>query len=172
MPLADTLLCMAEMPRLYIPKWSDHIMEEVSRNLIGKRGLTPESAQYREDEMRKAFPDSWITGYELLIPVMNNQEEDRHVLAAAVRSKSEVIVTYNKRHFPQSALDPWGIECKAPSKFLQNLYDLAPAIATRKLNEQAENIHIPFDDFLVKLRVAAPGFVDYFCEEQGIELSN
>ncbi len=36
MPLADTLLRMAETPQLYVPKWSSEIISEVSRNLIGK----------------------------------------------------------------------------------------------------------------------------------------
>ena len=30
MPLADTLLRMAETPRLYLPKWSQTIMDEVT----------------------------------------------------------------------------------------------------------------------------------------------
>lgn len=29
MPLADTLLRIADEPRLYVPKWSDEIMAEV-----------------------------------------------------------------------------------------------------------------------------------------------
>jgi hypothetical protein len=36
MPLADTLLRMAEAPRLYLPRWSQAIMNEVTRNLIAK----------------------------------------------------------------------------------------------------------------------------------------
>ena len=30
MPLADTLLRMAEAPRLYLPQWSQRIMDEVT----------------------------------------------------------------------------------------------------------------------------------------------
>ena len=36
MPLSDTLLRMAETPRLYVPKWSDDILQEVTRNLVEK----------------------------------------------------------------------------------------------------------------------------------------
>jgi hypothetical protein len=36
MPLADTLLRMAEAPRRYLPGWSQAIMDEVTRNLIAK----------------------------------------------------------------------------------------------------------------------------------------
>ncbi len=36
MPLADTLLRMAEEPRLYLPRWPQAIMDEVTRSLITK----------------------------------------------------------------------------------------------------------------------------------------
>jgi hypothetical protein len=41
MPMADSLLRMAEEPRLYVPKWPQLIMDEVTRNLIEKWGLEP-----------------------------------------------------------------------------------------------------------------------------------
>ena len=39
MPLADTLLRLAAGPRLYLPKWSDQIMVEVTRALQENFGL-------------------------------------------------------------------------------------------------------------------------------------
>lgn len=113
MPLADTLLRMAESPRLYLPKWSNDIMAEVSRNLQGKWNKTAEQAKHREDALRAHFPEAWIEGYEVLIPVMSNDAKDRHVLAAAVSSGTKLIVTYNVKHFPPSALDPWESSGKA-----------------------------------------------------------
>jgi hypothetical protein len=104
MPLADTLLRLASSPRLYSPKWKDQIMAEVSRNLQENFGLTAEKVQYRESEIRRHFPEGWVDGYESLIPVMTNQEKDRHALAAAVRARSEVIVTYNIKDFPRASL--------------------------------------------------------------------
>lgn len=101
MPLADTLLRMAEHPRLYLPMWSNHIMEEVNRNLITKWGKSPDKAAWREGKLREAFPEAWVEGYEPLIQLMQNDPKDRHVLAVAVRSKSELIVTYNKKDFPE-----------------------------------------------------------------------
>ena len=53
MPLADTLLRMAEAPRLYLPKWSRTIMGEVTQNLIGKWRMAPEKAHRREEELRR-----------------------------------------------------------------------------------------------------------------------
>jgi hypothetical protein len=48
MPLADTLLHLAAGPRLYLPKWTDEIMSEVSRNLIEKFDVPEEKTAYRE----------------------------------------------------------------------------------------------------------------------------
>ena len=104
MPLADTLLRMAEAPRLCLPKWSQAIMDEVTRNLVTKWQMAPEKAQRREMALRRHFPEAWVDGFETLIGVMTNDPDDRHVLAAAVRSHAELIVTYNRRHFPTQAV--------------------------------------------------------------------
>jgi predicted nucleic acid-binding protein len=106
MPLADTLLRMAEAPRLYLPRWSQAIMDEVTRNLIAKWDMAPEKARQREEELRRHFPEAWVEGYEPLIEAMTNDPGDRHVLAAAVRSHSDLIVTYNRRHFPAASVRP------------------------------------------------------------------
>jgi len=170
MPLADTLLRMAERPRLYLPLWSGRIMDEVTQNLIGKWNQPPEKAARRAGKIREAFPEAWVEGYEPLIEAMGNHPKDRHVLAVAVRAKAELIVTYNKKDFPLAALDPWNVECQGPSSFLQSLYDLDPALATNKLHEQADAIKLSYGDLLARLRKAVPGFVEYVCEEQSIEI--
>jgi hypothetical protein len=157
-------------PRLYLPKWSDDIIAEVSSNLSEKWSKTPEQVQRREDALRAHFPEAWVEGYAPLVAVMTNDERDRHVIAAAVSSGTKLIVTYNVKDFPESSLKPWGIERQGPSTFLLHLYDLEPGIVAQKLTEQAHNIGISIEDLLRKLRVNVPGFVSFFCEEQEIEL--
>ncbi len=170
MPLADTLLRMAEAPRLYLPKWSPTIMEEVTRNLIAKWDMPPEKALRREDELRRHFPEAWVDGFEPLVDVMTNEPEDRHVLAAAVHSHSGLIVTYNRRHFLAASLQPWGIHVEAPSTFLRGLYDLDAGLFVNKLHEQAESIQVSLRSLLRSLDKNVPGFVAYFCEEQRVSL--
>lgn len=170
MPLADTLLRMAEEPRLYIPKWSDETLAEVTRNLTGKWNKTPEQAKRREDAMRSAFPEALITGYEHLIPVMTNDEKDRHILAAAAASGTKLIVTYNAKHFLRDSLEPYDIECQGPSTFLISLYDLDPGIVVQKMSEQAQNVGLSLKELLIKLRINVPGFVSFFCDEQKLDL--
>ena len=121
MSLADTLLRFAEHPRLYLPKWSDQIMGEVTKNLTPRWEKSPEQAAKRESAMRKYFPEAWVEGYEALIPAMTNHEKDRHVVACAVRRGASAIVTYNKADFPMASLEPYGIDRYGPSAFLRSL---------------------------------------------------
>jgi len=170
MPLADTLLRMAEAPRLYLPRWSQAIMDEVTRNLIAKWDMAPEKARQRAEELRRHFPEAWVEDYEPLIEAMTNDPGDRHVLAAAVRSRSELIVTYNRRHFPAASVQPLEIDVQAPSTFLRGLYDLDAGLFVGKLHEQAGAIGVSLPRLLNSLVKNVPGFVEYFCEEQGIGL--
>lgn len=170
MPLADTLLRMAEAPRLYLPRWTQTIMDEVTRNLIAKWEMPADKAQRREQEIRRHFPEAWVEGFEPLIEAMTNDPGDRHVLAAAVRSHSDLIVTYNRRHYPPESMQTWEIEVEGPSAFLRGLYDLDAGLFVTKLHEQAGAIGVPLQRLLRSLAKNVPGFVSYFCEEQGIDL--
>jgi predicted nucleic acid-binding protein len=171
MPLADTLLRMAEAPRLYLPKWSRMIMDEVTRNLIENCRVGPEKARRRESELRRHFLEAWVEGFETLIDAMTNDPGDRHVLAAAVRSHSQLIVTYNRRHFPDASVRVFGIEVQGPSAFLSGLYDLDAGLFVRKLHEQAAAVGVTLERLVESLSKNVPGFVQYFCDEQGIPRS-
>jgi predicted nucleic acid-binding protein len=165
MPLADTLLRLAADPSLYLPKWTDRIMAEVSRTLQENFRLSAQKAIYRENEIRRHFPDAWIDGYEDLIPEMTNHPKDRHVLAAAARAGAKVIVTYNLKDFPRSSLAPHFITAQGPSAFLKSLYDRNPAAVMQTLKAQAAAIGQPMTYLVSRLRVNAPAFVEMI-EEQ------
>lgn len=171
MPLADTLLRLAAAPRLYLARWTDRIMAEVSRNLMENFGLSAKQAAYRESEIRKHFPEAWVEGYEDLIPAMTNHEKDRHVLAAAVRAQAEIIVTYNRSDFPHASLAPYSISAQGPSAFLKNLYELDREAVLRTLHEQAAAIRKPLEFLLERLRVNVPAFVHSDKHERRITAS-
>ena len=51
-----------------------------------------------------------MTGYHGLIPSLQLPDpDDRHVLAAAIVGRCDVIVTQNIQDFPEAALAPYGI---------------------------------------------------------------
>ena len=52
--------------------------------------------------MDNALPDACVTGYQRLIPALTlSDPDDRHVLAAAIRAKAQVIVTFNEKDVGQ-----------------------------------------------------------------------
>lgn len=91
--LRDTLLRLAETPRLYIPKWSGQIWSEVTRNLEGRRRLTPAKIAHLVKQIEIHFPEARVEDYEKLADLMTNHPKDRHVLAAAAKVGASVIVT-------------------------------------------------------------------------------
>src|ERR1017187_3269743 len=103
--LCDTLLRLAEPPRLFEPKWSEEIVRETTRTLELKLGWPHYLTAYFEKELRAHFGEAWISGYESLIPRMTNDEKDRHVVAAAVRGEAAIILT--PQPSPLQASSPW-----------------------------------------------------------------
>ncbi len=79
MPLADTLLRLAEPSAVFEPRWSEDILAEVSRALIRRFAKAPAKARYREAAMRGFFPNAMVEGYGPLIGQMRNHPKDRHV---------------------------------------------------------------------------------------------
>ena len=55
---------------------------------------------------------------------MTNDEKDRHVLATAVVSDAQAVVTLNLKDFPVEACEPFAIEPLHPDVFLLDLYHL------------------------------------------------
>lgn len=111
-------------PRLYTPIWSDAILDEVGRNLVGKGRVSAQNVATLLEKMKQAYPDAVRNPPVALIQAMSNEVGDRHVLATAVHSGSEVIVTQNGRHFSPQSLEPYGIEVQTPDEFLLNLLSL------------------------------------------------
>lgn len=163
LPLRDTLLRVAQQT-LYTPRWSGRILEEVARNLVNDRRATPEQAMKLVDVMQRAFEDAEVPEAAIasLEPAMLNEPADRHVLAAAVASDAEAIVTSNIRHFPAAACEPFGIEVVHPDAFLCELHERAPAKIRVALTEQASALSRPpltETDVLDRLAATVPEFV-------------
>ncbi|MDG4833598.1 PIN domain-containing protein [Solwaraspora sp. WMMD1047] len=100
--LRDTLLLVAESG-LYRPLWSGDILAEVRRTVLRLRpDIRPDRLDYTFSRMNEAFEGACVTGYQSIIPHMSNDDGDRHVLAAAVVGRADLIVTRNLSDFPIS----------------------------------------------------------------------
>jgi len=159
--LRDTLL-RAALAGLYRPWWSAQILEETTRNLREKRGLSAEQARRLVAAMTDHFEEASVTGHEIHIPVLTCHEKDRHVLAAAVHAHAQVIVTFNLKDFPVQSLEPFAIEAQHPDTFVTHLFDLTPDSMLGLLHEQAEALRKPpttFERVLETLQQHVPVFV-------------
>jgi predicted nucleic acid-binding protein len=125
MYLRDTLLRAAEAG-LYLPFWSQEIMDGITSNLVNTGKMPEQRAIKLEETIKKAFPEAMVEIPLGLVEIMTNHPGDRYVLAAAVATKSDVIVTSNLKHFQEKDLVFWGIQAKSPDEFLTNLYNLYP----------------------------------------------
>lgn len=112
------------------------MLEELERNLVRHAGLTAEQASRRLGRMQEAFPDAEVTGYQPLIEAMRCDPKDRHVLAAAVHGRCEVLVTCNMADFPVESLEGLDVAVVGTDAFLLDQIDLHPAKVGRALLSQ------------------------------------
>ena len=142
MPLADTLLRLADRG-LFQPVWSDVILAELERTMI-RLGRTVEQAHYRRSRMESAFPASCRRFVFMLASVpVQVQQQDRHVVAVAMASRSEVIVTDNLRHFAVAELLALGIEVQDAETFLIHWLGQDQESVIQVLGEQAAGLRDP-----------------------------
>jgi predicted nucleic acid-binding protein len=156
--LRDTLL-RAAAAGFYQLRWSAEILDEMERNLISTGTITADKAARLRATMVKYFPEAEVTGYEPLIPAMQNDTKDRHVVAAAVKTGAQVVVTANLKDFIPL---PDGLEAQSPDEFLCNLFDLDADGFVEMLREQAADLVKPpvtFDELLDRLARVVPDLV-------------
>jgi len=140
-------------------KWTDQILDEMLGNLGKKRPDIPaEKLGVLRELMNKAVRDCLVTGYEPLIESLRLPDpDDRHVLAAAIKSSAQVIVTTNLKHFPEAELRQWNVEAKSPDDFVLDQINIDARIVYSCVREIANSRRNPpdtVDDVLAELERA------------------
>lgn len=127
-PLRDLLVNMATR-HMFSAHWTDQIHEEWIRNVLADRtDLDRGKLERTKDLMNRAVPDCLVQGYEDLVPALELPDpDDRHVLAAAIVSGAQMIVSFNLRDFPNDYLARFGIEAVHPDRFIECQMDLFQA---------------------------------------------
>jgi len=123
--LRDFLLRLANR-YLYAPLWSADIHAEWMRSLLADRpDLDPDVLMRTRAAMDDHFPDAVVTGYRAAAAALDLPDpDDRHVLAAAIEGRADVIVTGNLRHFPADRLAPYALAAQNPDTFVGGLFEL------------------------------------------------
>lgn len=110
--LRDYFVYAAKLGALNI-HWSEAILDEATRNLIGKFAFTPEDAEVLVDRLSAYIPTALVEVKkrdETRVAKVEMDAKDRHVLAAALSAKAEALLTQNTRHFPREWMAKRGIE--------------------------------------------------------------
>ena len=143
-PLRDLFIRIAQAG-LVRARWTEAIHDEWIRNVIENNPhLSPERLARTRNLMNEAVRDCLVTGFEDLIESLSLPDpDDRHVLAAAIRTGAAVIVTCNLSDFPAETLARFDIEAQHPDDFLVSLLDLAPGAICAAVKCQRESLRNP-----------------------------
>ena len=135
---------------LYTPKWSKHIFDEWAE-VMERKGISPAEIQKRIARANTAFPDALVENYDSLINGLTlPDEKDRHVLAAAIKTNANLIVTNNLKDFPEDVLAPYGLSAKSADDFLTDTIDLNPELALQSFLKLVLNRRNPaMDEYAV-----------------------
>jgi predicted nucleic acid-binding protein len=142
---------------LFELRWSALILDETRRSLI-ERNLNA----YQEERasavdrvlervtsaLSSIYPDAEVPAEQIqsLLEQMTNDPKDRHVLAAAVATGSQFVVTANLKDFRPQDTGPHGVEALSADAFLTKLLDeQAVELCSAALANQAD-----FHDWTLK----------------------
>ncbi|CAM4447586.1 putative toxin-antitoxin system toxin component, PIN family [Deinococcus marmoris] len=123
-----SLLIDLAVADLYMAFWTNEIHDEWIRNLASHR---PELDRAKLERTRALMDRALETAQLTDVPPLATaitlpDEDDRHVLAAALHAGADVIVTQNLRDFPARVLEPLGLQAVAPEAFLLELLGASP----------------------------------------------
>ncbi|WP_340064429.1 PIN domain-containing protein [Ascidiimonas aurantiaca] len=135
---------------LFTPKWSNHIFDEWQK-VMKEKGINEEQIKKRTNMANLAFPDALVSNYEPLIETLTLPDlKDRHVMAAAIKTNANVIVTNNLKHFPGEYLATFGLSVKSADDFITDIIDLNHEKAVEAFRKLVLNRRNPdLDEFEV-----------------------
>lgn len=130
---------------LYEPQWSARILEEWARAAARNGGPADEAIARGEIALLRArFPKAEIAPAPGIAARLHLPDEnDIHVLAAAIAGGADAIVTFNAADFPRGVLASEGLERRDPDGFLWELWSRSPAPvvqAVERVRAEAERL--------------------------------
>ncbi|MGI0154347.1 PIN domain-containing protein [Pseudidiomarina sp. WS423] len=124
-PLRSLLMYLA-LSGEFRARWTNDIHDEWIRNVLANRpDLTREQLENVRNLMDKHVPWAIVQNYHPLISSISlPDEDDRHVVAAAIQTRAEAIVTFNLKDFPDNQLSQYNLKAIHPDDFITDLMEL------------------------------------------------
>lgn len=136
----NLLLTLAEA-EFFRVRWSNKVMEETERaiaRLLEERGLIDSAARARSSvaNMKAAFPEALVEDFDLFETMTYGlpDKNDEHVLAAAIKTQAQALVTENLADFPDYVLAPLAIEARSADDFIADTIALEEGRAVAAIN--------------------------------------
>ena len=120
--LREILLGVAEMG-LYKPVWSTRILDEWTHAFRKKNSSGQDTILAQIALLNFHWPNSLVQDYDLDVrSLWLPDKNDIHVLASAISSDAEAILTLNRKDVPKKILKDFGIVRYSPDEMLRGLW--------------------------------------------------
>ncbi|KYC43601.1 PIN domain-containing protein [Scytonema hofmannii PCC 7110] len=142
--LRDFLVWLA-LTNLFHARWTDEIHDEWTRNVLKNRpDLTKKQLERTKNLMNSSVPNCLVTGYESIIPDLQLPDpDDRHILAAAIHCRANIIVSFNLSDFLAKVLNLYRIEAQSPDNFILNLLNQNFTVVCEAAQRQRKTLKNP-----------------------------
>lgn len=148
----NMILSLAE-GGFFRPRWSSTTLEELERSLEGRIGA--EKAKMQVARINRAFPEGVVKiAPQMLTGLTLPDQDDRHVLAAAIQSRAAQIVTDNLKHFPAASMPMSDIEVVSADHLLSHTISQAPtnaAACIRNMRLRLNKPELTAEDLILKM---------------------
>lgn len=156
----NLLLSLAEA-EFYRVRWSALVLDETRaaiEKMLHSKGdaRAGEAAATARKAMEEAYKEAMVENYERFLALVSSAPDkgDVHVIAAAAKSQSSVIVTDNIKDFPSDLLSSFNLEAKTTDAFLADAIALdegKAVYAIRRMRERFKRPEITADALLLKM---------------------
>lgn len=108
--------------------WCGEVWDEVTANFSRKTKKSQQFKNHVADVILKRFPGAMRQLKHDFPKIGLPDPDDEYLVALAIQSKSDRIVTFNLKDFPPRSIGRFGIEVSDPDSFLCALFDANPAM--------------------------------------------
>lgn len=160
--LSDLFVTFAKR-RLIQLKWSRVIFDEVRRSLSSSAQLSPAAIEYRISEMQRALRDAMHAPAANETQYVRVPPSDRHVLALAIASGADSIITLNTRDFPLDYCSSFGVSVLSPDAALSEMLiedPLGVKLALREISLRRRAPSLSVLELLDRWAQSLPTFVE------------
>lgn len=150
-----SLVLFLAQTKMFRARWTERINDEWIRSVHERQGVALEKLEPLRRLVNASVLDCLVTGYEPLVGIFKLPDlNDEHVLAAAVKTRADIIVTFNLKDFPSSILAPLGLEARHPDDFLLDLFGISPEAFIDAVQQDFLHYRAPpftFDQYVAAL---------------------